>query len=120
MSLDFYSQEDTFCELENYMVYCETEPSSFQLLDSFGLREYDKLTPWIALCASQGIKVGSFFDDTVLRHHQLPQALANLYQCCAHLSQSGRQVLQQDATSRMVVVIRTAFEQQRGLIAFCD
>jgi hypothetical protein len=124
MALDFHSQEDTFCELDDYIAYCEIEPTSLQYLDSFEPGEYDKLAVWVDLCNSQGMKVGHFYEDTVLRQCQLPQALTNLWQCYGHIAQRpsfyhhGER--HRDVYVRMVWILQKAIEQQRGLIAFCD
>ncbi|HVF85693.1 MAG TPA: hypothetical protein VM821_06905 [Abditibacteriaceae bacterium] len=59
MPLNFYSQEDTFCDAD-YLAYYEMEPQSLQLLGGFELGEFDKLTPWIELCNQQGIVLGHF------------------------------------------------------------
>ena len=124
MALEFYSQEDTFCERENYLAYLELESKSSQLLGSFELGEFDKLTPWIELCNQQGIKLGHFFDDTVLRNYQLPQVLENLRQCYGEIAQRRPFVhpseVHKDAYVKMVSVLETAIEQQRGVIALCD
>jgi hypothetical protein len=124
MALDFYSQEDAFCETENYLAYWELEPQSPHLLDSFKLGEFDKLTPWIDSCNQQGIKLGHFFDDTVLNNHQLPQCLANLRRCYGEIAHRRPFVhpsdIHKDAYVRMVAVLQTAIEQKRGIIALCD
>jgi len=124
MALEFYSQEDTFCETENYMAYWEMEPQSPQLLGSFEMGEFDKLTPWIELCNRQGIKLGHFFDDTVLKNRQLPQVLENLRKCYGEIAQRRPFVhqseMQHDPFARMVSILETAIKQERGIIALCD
>ena len=124
MALDFFSQEDTFCETENYMAYLELEPQSSQLLGSFEMGEFARLTPWIELCNQQGIKLGHFFDDTALRNYQLPQVLENLRHCYGEIAQRPPFVhpseIHKGAFVKMVSVLETAIQQKRGIIALCD
>jgi len=124
MALDFFSQEDTFCDAEDYLAYLKIEPELAQLLDSFELGEFEKLTPWVERCNQQNIKMGHYFDDTVLRNHQLPQVLDNLRQCYGEIAQKRPFVhsgdINKDAYVRMVSILETAIKQQRGIIALCD
>lgn len=106
------------------MKFWDKEPESPQYLCSFELGEFDKLTPWIELCHQQGIKVGRFFDDTVLKSSQLPQVLKNLRSCYGEIAQRRPFVhpddMDKDAYVKMVSALETAIQQKRGIIALCD
>lgn len=123
MALDFYSQEDTFCD-SHWQDYWAMEPDSLRPLDKFEMEEFDKLMPWVEMCNRQGIRLGNYFEDVVLQNHQLPQALAMLRQCYGEIAQRRpflhHSESHKDAYVRMVSVLEKAIKEGRGIIAFCD
>ncbi|MBW3635219.1 MAG: hypothetical protein KY445_01980 [Armatimonadetes bacterium] len=124
MPLEFYSQEDTLCERENYLVYMEMEPGLMHHLGTFRDAQYNRLTVWIQLCNQRGIPFGHYYDDTVLRHHYLKPALQHLRDCYPTIAKNPPFVHQsemhEDAFCKMVQILETAINEGRSIISLCD
>lgn len=124
MSLEFYSQDDTLIEAQNNLHYLELDPVSPRLLATFEMNEYRLLTIWVEACRRQGLSVGHYYDDTLLKYADLTLAIALLEQCYRQLA--NRSLLQVDLETpdnpyrKMYCLLQQAIDEARGVIGLCD